>query len=335
MTNSSKVKVSVCIPVYGVEKYIERCARSLFEQTMKDGIEFIFVNDCTKDKSIEILEQILSEYPGRREQVKIIHHEKNGGLVAARKTALAHVVGDYVIHCDSDDWVELNMYETMYNKAIETNADIVYCDYYISTENKRNIIKHFGKCVSKMVIDEIFSGIAWGGVWNILSSRKIALAVELYCPNHIIMHEDILRISQMIMICDKISFVNKPLYYYFQNETSIVHRFNKEKLENIMEVTDFLIEKFYHSLPSEVIKRKKLSMLDILVVHSDLSSISSFKKYSKDITLSDYIQHFALNGKFNKRAIFTLISHFNFSLGCWSYRLAEYFYTLFSNHETY
>ena len=112
------IKVSVCIPVYGVEKYIEKCARSLFEQTMQDGIEFIFVNDCTKDRSIEILEQVLAEYPHRKEQTRIIHHEKNRGLVAARNTGLAYASGEYIIHCDSDDWVELDMYEKMYKKAI-------------------------------------------------------------------------------------------------------------------------------------------------------------------------------------------------------------------------
>ena len=149
MTNSNRAKVSVCIPVYGVEKYIERCARSLFEQTMKDGIEFIFVNDCTKDKSIEILEQVLGEYPERKEQVKIIHHEKNKGLVAARKTGLAHATGDYIIHCDSDDWVDLNLYETMYNKAVEVNADVVCCPFlqFFSAE-KTKVIKPYitGSC---------------------------------------------------------------------------------------------------------------------------------------------------------------------------------------------
>ena len=85
------MKVSVCIPVYGVEKYIERCARSLFEQTMKDDIEFIFVDDCTPDKSIEILQKVLEEYPERKNQVKIIRHETNKGLTGARNTALKHV----------------------------------------------------------------------------------------------------------------------------------------------------------------------------------------------------------------------------------------------------
>ena len=131
--------VSVCIPVYGVEKYIERCARSLFEQTMTDGIEFIFVNDCTNDRSIEILEQILSEYPQRKNQVKIIHHDTNQGLTGARNTALKYAQGEYIIHCDSDDWVDIKMYENMYNKAIETDADMVYCDYKLESSKTQNV----------------------------------------------------------------------------------------------------------------------------------------------------------------------------------------------------
>ena len=125
MVVNDNIKVSVCIPVYGVEKYIERCARSLFEQTMSDGIEFIFVNDCTPDKSIEILEKVLAEYPHRKKQTQIINHEKNSGLVAARKTGLAHATGEYIIHCDSDDWVDVDFYQVMYETAINNNADVV------------------------------------------------------------------------------------------------------------------------------------------------------------------------------------------------------------------
>ena len=76
-------KVSVVIPVYGVEKYIERCARSLFEQTL-DDIEYIFVNDCTKDRSIDILNEVINDYPARKQQVRIVHHEENKGSALAR-----------------------------------------------------------------------------------------------------------------------------------------------------------------------------------------------------------------------------------------------------------
>ena len=97
-------KLSVLVPVYNVEAWIDKCARSLFEQTI-DDVEYIFVDDCTSDRSIEILTATLAEYPRRIPQVKIIHHDKNRGLVASRNTALRVATGDFIIHCDSDDWV--------------------------------------------------------------------------------------------------------------------------------------------------------------------------------------------------------------------------------------
>ena len=92
--------VSVIVPIYGVEKYIERCARSLLEQTI-ENIEYIFVNDCTKDNSIAILESVIKEYPHREHQVRIIHHGTNKGLPQARKTGLLNAHGEYIAHCDN------------------------------------------------------------------------------------------------------------------------------------------------------------------------------------------------------------------------------------------
>jgi glycosyltransferase involved in cell wall biosynthesis len=90
-------KVSILVPVYGVENYIERCARSLFEQTY-ENIEFVFVDDCSPDNSIQELEKIIKNYPNRKGQIKIIHHEKNIGLSGARHTAINNATGDFVIH---------------------------------------------------------------------------------------------------------------------------------------------------------------------------------------------------------------------------------------------
>ena len=84
-----EIKVTVAVPIYGVEKYIERCAVSLFEQTYSN-IEYIFVNDCTCDNSMGILKSILDKYPERKKQVKIIVHEQNKGLGAARNTAIKY-----------------------------------------------------------------------------------------------------------------------------------------------------------------------------------------------------------------------------------------------------
>lgn len=124
-------KVSVIIPIYGVQKYIERCVRSLFEQTL-DDIEYLFIDDCSPDGSVRIIMRILDEYPNRKEQVIIHRMEQNSGQAKVREWGMKNATGDYVIHCDSDDWTDLMMYESMYQKALEEDADVVVCDYYKS-----------------------------------------------------------------------------------------------------------------------------------------------------------------------------------------------------------
>lgn len=99
------ILVSIVVPIYGVEKFIVQCARSLFEQTY-ENIQYIFVNDCTKDNSVILLKEIIELYPNRKKQVLIIEKEKNEGLPLARKTGMQYVKGEYVMLLDSDDWVQ-------------------------------------------------------------------------------------------------------------------------------------------------------------------------------------------------------------------------------------
>ena len=118
------MKVSILIPVYGVEKYIERCARSIFEQTYQN-LDIVFVDDCTPDKSIEILRRVLDDYPERKAQTRIIRHEHNQGLAAARNTAVAAATGTFLTHVDSDDWLELDAVEELVKKQVETGVAFV------------------------------------------------------------------------------------------------------------------------------------------------------------------------------------------------------------------
>ena len=124
-------KISVCVPIYNVEKYFEQCLESLFTQTMLDGVEFVFVNDCTPDSSMIILQRTLQKYPALREQVVIYNHEQNRGLAAARNTALELSHGEYIIHVDSDDWVEPNYLEELYTTITGNDADIAICNCYV------------------------------------------------------------------------------------------------------------------------------------------------------------------------------------------------------------
>ena len=146
----SKMKVSVLVPVYGVERYIEQCATSLMEQTYKD-VEYIFVDDCTPDASIEQLKQVIEQYPERRHQVKILNHAQNLGVAMVRKTALNAATGDAVVFVDSDDYVESTMIEKLVDKMLTTRADFIDGGY--SIVNNGTIVK---QCYPMHVSDKAY-----------------------------------------------------------------------------------------------------------------------------------------------------------------------------------
>lgn len=225
-------KVSIVVPIYGVERYIERCARSLFEQTF-DDIEYIFVNDCTKDDSIEILQTVIEEYPQRKEQIKILHHPENRGLPQARKTGILAAKGDYVINFDSDDWVEHTITEVLYTKASQDNADIVVCDIY---KSNGNVHKH-RKCgdVNLGKIDFFVQMCMMQYTWSTCNKLfKRTLFEDIIFPicNNA---EDMALTLQLMAKTDKVAYVPQPLYYYYENPQSMTRVLTEEKVLKIIE----------------------------------------------------------------------------------------------------
>lgn len=221
-------KVSIIIPVYGVEKYIERCARSLFEQTL-DDIEYLFIDDCTPDKSVEILKRVLEEYPQRENQVVIHRMEQNSGQAKVRKWGMRNATGEYVIHCDSDDWVDVHMYEEMYNKAIEEDADVVVCDFCSTDcENEQYSKGLISKERENVIADILLWRIA-GCLWNKLVRRKEYTDHDIKYPTHN-MGEDAALFVQILWNVKRISYLPKPLYYYYTNPTSITNDVTDDKI---------------------------------------------------------------------------------------------------------
>ena len=219
--------ISVIIPIYGVEKYIERCVRHLFEQTL-DNIEYIFVNDKTQDASIDILHEIIKEYPNIRKNVIIISHEENKGLPQARKTGVAYATGEYVAHCDSDDYIDKDMYRQMYIKAKEENLDMVVCDYYTDTD-KTIEYQLITKPKSKHeIIAQMFMGKFPSYMWNKLVKRNIIQSQDIQWPVDN-MWEDMATMAQIVPKINRIGYVMNPLYYYVKRENSIVNARNDKQ----------------------------------------------------------------------------------------------------------
>ena len=238
------MKVSVIVPVYNVEKYLEKCLDSLVNQTLKD-IEIIVVNDGTKDNSQEIIDKYVKKYP---KKVKGFIKE-NGGLSSARNYGLKYAKGEYIAFIDSDDYVELDMLEKMYNKAINNNYNIVVCDTIEVDENNGN------KVYKKSNFNYSNNDIK-----NYIISPPMACTrlYKRYIFDEInfeegIFYEDLNLIPSLVLKTDNIGFIDEGLYYYLQRSGSIMKQkqFN-EKLLDIFKV----LQKNYHLLnnkyPKEV-----------------------------------------------------------------------------------
>lgn len=240
------MKISVIVPIYKVEQFIERCAKSLFNQSLND-IEYIFVDDASPDGSIRILKNVISHYPLRKNNIKIITHNVNKGLPAARNTGLMSATGEYIFHCDSDDYLEEDMLESLYNKAIKCKADIVWCDYFISFDKKKKVISQPDYETPIEAVKGMLRGTMKYNVWNKLCRRAIYVDNKINFPEGKSMGEDLTMIM-VFLHANRCAYVKKPLYNYVQNPNQMTSAYDEEKLAslryNCNRISRYIDEKF-------------------------------------------------------------------------------------------
>ena len=206
------MKVSIIVPVYKVERYIEQCAESILSQTWND-IQFIFVDDGSPDSSIAILEALIDKrFAGLKDRVEIIH-KTNGGLPQARLSGLQKATGEYVLQVDSDDWLEKDAVEKLVHKAEDTHADVVY--FYVRKE-KGNGRSHVSKdkeyADPKAFSKDVFRFRAHGYMVNKFA-RRSCYRPDLFYPTGN-MHEDVVLTGQMLFHCSKVVRLPEALYHY-------------------------------------------------------------------------------------------------------------------------
>lgn len=272
---NTMTKVSVIVPVYGVEKYIEKCARSLFEQTMKEGVEFIFVDDCTPDNSISVLKNVLSEYPNRINQSKIIRHKTNRGLAASRNTGFSHAIGTYILNVDSDDWLESNTLQLLYDKGIKTNSDVVVCNFIAIFKDKaKTYEQRIPESPMEFFIKMLRGEIKYSA-WNKLIRKTLLIDNRIQWIDGLNMGEDMSVIPRVVFHANKISHIQLPLYNYNQlNEDSYTHIWGKKAIENVVLankiIIDFIEKQGLSEELSEHIKLFKQNNTYEIISHSPL-----------------------------------------------------------------
>lgn len=271
------VDVSVIIPVYNAEKYIYQCLDSVFNQTYKN-IEVIIINDGSQDKSKEIILQIIDKY----KNVVYIEQE-NQGLSVSRNKGLSIVKGRYILFLDSDDYLDINSIKLLYEKAINTDSDMVIMghkkvyDYKHKYEelipinvDEDKIYK--GKDICEMMLNRKIQGYAWD---KFIKTEKINKSELYFEPKRYI--EDLYPMFKLVYNCEKITFVNKPLYNYRQVMSSISNKRNEKIINDYIyahdKVLDFIKEK--NEFNSESIFyfkygafRTIISMINIYYKHS-------------------------------------------------------------------
>ncbi|MBS5681554.1 MAG: glycosyltransferase [Clostridium sp.] len=225
-------KVSVIVPIYNVEKYLEKCINSLLSQTLED-IQIILVNDGSKDNS----GNIAKEYEKNNKDRVIYVEKENGGLSDARNYGLKYATGDFIAFLDSDDYIEKNAYEEMYNKAIEGNADYVECDFIWEFPNKIRVDKQYPYKNKKEMLS--FVRVV---AWNKLIKRQLITDNNLEFPKGL-RYEDVEFTYKLIPFINKFAYVDKPFIHYVQREGSIANVQN-ERTAEIFTVLDNVIE-FY------------------------------------------------------------------------------------------
>lgn len=272
-------KVSVIIPIYRVEKYISRCAKSLFDQTL-DSIEYIFIDDCSPDNSVELLKEILNEYPDRIEHTRIIRMPYNLGLPTVRKYGINLATGEYIIHCDSDDWLPIDAYERLYTNAIKNNSDIAFCDYYKSDGETKCLISRDIDVSTQDTVYYTISRNAYWTVWAAMIKREIYTRNEIIYPTNN-NGEDFALMFQLIYYSKTFSKINMPLYFYYHNTESITYTQSIEahldRYTQLKNNTDLVID--FVRNKNEIVRFKELVLCYKIYCRTKLSPITGLKKY--------------------------------------------------------
>ena len=238
------MKVSILIPVYGVEQYIAECARSLFSQTYRD-LEFIFVDDCSPDNSISVLKKVLEDYPDRANQVHIIRHETNKGVGTARQTAFTHATGECIMHADSDDLLPADAVELLVGRMQKGAYDIVsgaYAEYRNQTIGAIKLPPTLPNqyYVRQLLCQNLVKHNLWGRLYRraFLQENNISFVSGIdYC-------EDYTVITRAFFSARYTTIDDLVYYYRTDNITSYTHQISHKNLVSMLKANAVVIDFF-------------------------------------------------------------------------------------------
>lgn len=233
-------EISIIIPCHNVEEYVMRCFDSLKQQTIAlSNLELIFVDDASTDHTWEVLQEIERLAP---EQTCIIHLDENMRQGGARNVGLSYATGTYIGYVDSDDWVEPDMYETLYRRITEDGSDLAFCRHFRDDGQHTPSLSGNGAEDAVISVETplqrtqfILSGVIGFNVWDKLYRKDFLLDNQIFFPQHLA-YEDIFFGSLVYLYARKVSITERKLYHYFINPGSTVLERNCAYHQDIFQV---------------------------------------------------------------------------------------------------
>lgn len=212
-------KISVITPIYKTEQYLDKCLTSLVNQTLQD-IEFVWVDNGASDEC----RKIIAEYAGKRPHIKVVHLPQNKGYGGAMNAGLEAAGGDYIGFCDSDDWVDTDYFEKLYNAASQSNVDMAFTEYLLEYSGKQKKSGHITDLKIAENLAEKINVLKDGAIWDKIFKRSLLQENKIRFPEHSKSYfEDNLLLFPAAMLANKIVLISGTNYHYWQRETSVVH----------------------------------------------------------------------------------------------------------------
>lgn len=296
------MRVSICVPVYGVEKYIDRCARSLFEQTYED-IEYVFVDDCSHDNSILLLKEIINKYPSRKANVKIIGHAQNEGVAVARNTAIDNSTGEFLYFVDGDDYIEKETIACLVERQLNNSADIVTARMVI---NENEIDERFTEPIynnKEEMLLTILSNVWHHELCNRLIRRSLFIDNNIKALPHVNICEDWQIVPQLVFYANKCVTIDSPFYHYVVNHNSITHsntNWEKEKngymqeYQSLKVLIDFFKNTKYSLAINSLFLRRQADNIDLSIRNHDRVFFSQCREYILSVPNIHAISNFKI-----------------------------------------
>lgn len=286
--------VSVIIPVYNTEKFLHKCINSVLTQTLKD-IEVLLINDGSTDDS----GKICNEYAHKDKRVHVMHIQ-NQGVSHARNKGLEAAKGKYISFVDSDDWIDADMIEVLYQLIQTSHADLSTCGYVIEDENGNIIYKineestyilNKWDALSSLFDDKYYR--YKGNLWDKLYNKDIIERNRLRFNEQIYYNEDRLFIFQYLNFCYSATYITIPYYHYIMRSSSAMNSYQKTYNKNMCTFMDAfdIMTSISGIFPSSV---KCIMSIDYI-----LSSISFFTRYTHDISVSEIWNRLMTMKKYN------------------------------------